>query len=303
MAATSGTRPRRRVAYVGFALVVLVYLAIIQLGGLLVQHASGEDSATTTRGVFFAMAVPLGVALVFTAAVVAALGWWRPVLNDDRPVQRWLWLVPGLFVVAIGVGIDYSALAEKDLGFILLLLLVTQFVGWGEEGMFRRVGVTVLRDHGLSEGKVALWSSVIFGAVHLTNAIGHGASAVPQAIAVSLAGYFFYLIRRVSRGNALNSVIHGLFDFSILSGTSILVDQADYLGSLAPILIYPFWGLSCSSPVGTSSRRRQRPPQTSGDVRAGVSIGHSGDLLNDLRRLRRRQGRRAEPAHVPRTPW
>ncbi|MCL6485841.1 MAG: CPBP family intramembrane metalloprotease, partial [Janthinobacterium lividum] len=50
-----------------------VYLAIIQVGGLLIQHASNEDSATTTRGVVFTMAVPLGAALVFTGAVIAAL--------------------------------------------------------------------------------------------------------------------------------------------------------------------------------------------------------------------------------------
>ena len=78
----------------------------------------------------------------------------------------------------------------------------------------------------------------IFGAVHLSNALGHGAQAVPQALVVSFAGYFFYLMRRVSGGNALNSVLHGLFDFSLLTGTVVLVDQDPYLGSLAAILAY-----------------------------------------------------------------
>jgi hypothetical protein len=35
-------------------------------------------------------------------------------------------------------------------------------IGFGEEGLFRCLGVTALRRHGLTEGKVALWSSVIF---------------------------------------------------------------------------------------------------------------------------------------------
>ena len=121
---------------------------------------------------------------------------------------------------------------------MLALLVATQFVGWGEEGMFRGIGVTVLRDHGLTERKVALWSSLVFGAVHLSNAIGAGGSAVPQATVVSFAGYFFYLTRRASGGNALNSVLHGLFDFSILSGTVILVDQGAYVGSAGAILVY-----------------------------------------------------------------
>lgn len=230
---------RRRLTYLTFAVLVVVYLAIIQLGGLGVEHLSGEDDTTTTRGVLFTMVVPLGAALLFVFAAITALRWWRPVMRDDHPVRRWVWAVPALFVVAILAGIDYQALAEKDLVFLVTLLIVTQFVGWGEEGMFRGIGVTMLRDHGLTEGRVALWSSVIFGAVHLTNVIGHGVGALPQAIAVSVAGYFFYLIRRASRGNALNSIIHGLFDFSILSGTSILVGQTGYIGSLAPILVYP----------------------------------------------------------------
>ncbi|WP_405497525.1 CPBP family intramembrane glutamic endopeptidase [Nocardia sp. NBC_00511] len=121
----------------------------------------------------------------------------------------------------------------------MLLLVATQFVGWGEEGMFRGIGVTVLRRHGLTEGRVALWSSVVFGAVHLTNVVGHGISALPQAVMVSLAGYFFYLIRRVSRGNVANSILHGLFDFSLLSGSAILVDQQAYAGTLLPVLVYP----------------------------------------------------------------
>ena len=105
--------------------------------------------------------------------------------------------------------------------------------------MFRGIGVTTLRAHGLTEGRVALWSSIIFGAVHISNALtGDVSKALPQAIAVSFAGYFFYLIRRVSGGNVLNSVIHGLFDFSILTGTAIVIDQGAYLGSAAAIVAY-----------------------------------------------------------------
>lgn len=55
---------------------------------------------------------------------------------------------------------------------------------------------------------------------------------------MSFAGYFFYLTRRSSGGNALNSVLHGLFDFSLLSGTLILVDQQAYVGSATAILAY-----------------------------------------------------------------
>ena len=225
--------------YWGFALVVVAYLAIIQGGGTLMAQVPGaDDDFTTTRGVLLNMWIPLGAALVFTYAVVAFLRWGRPVMVDDRPVQRWVRIVPVVLVVSILVAIDYADLMEKSFTYVVVLLVATQMVGWGEEGMFRGIGVTTLRSHGLTEGKVALWSSLIFGAVHLTNAIGRGTGAIPQAIAVSFAGYFFYLTRRSSGGNALNSVLHGLFDFSLLSGTLILVDQQAYVGSVTAILAY-----------------------------------------------------------------
>jgi|SoimicmetaTmtLPB_FD_contig_71_1633210_length_1569_multi_2_in_0_out_0_2 membrane protease YdiL (CAAX protease family) len=235
------TPDRRSLSYTGFAVIVVVYLAIIQGSGLLLQHTvlDGADDFHSTRNVIVGMWVPLGLALLFTYAVVTWLRWWRPVLHDDRPVRAWVAVVPIVFVVGILLAIDYAGLADKGVGYALALVVGTQLVGWGEEGMFRGLGVTMLRDHALREGQVALWSSVIFGAVHLSNAIGHGVRAVPQAIVVSLAGYFFYLVRRRTRGNVANSVIHGFFDFSLLSGTAIAADQELYPGALAAILVYP----------------------------------------------------------------
>jgi uncharacterized protein len=239
-AVTDPTSGVRRLSIAAFVGIVVVYLAIIQGGGLIARNVADlEDTAfVTVEDVLVSMWIPLGAALVFTYGVIAWLGWWRPVLHDQKPVQRWLAVVPIVLIISILIGINYAELADKGLGYVLVLLIATQFVGWGEEGMFRGIGVTTLRVNGLTEGKVALWSSLIFGAVHLTNAIGRGASAVPQALAVSFAGYFFYLTRRWSRGNALNSVLHGLFDFAILSSSAILVDQESYAGSVAPIAAY-----------------------------------------------------------------
>ncbi|MEH3155286.1 MAG: CPBP family intramembrane metalloprotease [Gordonia paraffinivorans] len=161
-------------------------------------------------------------------------------MRDDRPVRRWVWVVPVALLGAILAGIDYSALSDKGLPFIVCLLVATQLVGWGEEGMFRGIGVTVLRQHGLREGRVALWSSVVFGVVHLSNAFtGAGSDAIAQAAIVSVAGYFFYLTRRVSGSNAVNATLHGLFDFALLSGSAILPGQHAYIGTVAPVAVYP----------------------------------------------------------------
>lgn len=229
----------------GFLIVVVVYLAIIQGVGLAVKGWADLTDAKmlTVDDVLISFWIPLGLALVFTYAVVTALGWWKPVLRDDRPVQKWIWFIPALFVVVVLVGTGYSNLSERGLVFTLALLVATQFVGWGEEGMFRGLGVVTLRRRPLTETQVAIWSSVIFGAVHLTNVVGRGIGALPQAIAVSFAGYFFYLIRRVSRGNVVNSILHGLFDFSILSATAITVETTANAALLAPILLYIVVGI------------------------------------------------------------
>ncbi len=235
----ASSTPGRGLGYPGFALVVVVYLAIIQGGGRLARSLfDAGDGFTTTRDVIVNMWIPLGAAFLFTYAVIAYLGWLKPVLREEHRTQRWVWAVPIILAVCILAAIDFADLADKSVGFILALVVATQFVGWGEEGMFRGIGVTVLREHGLTEGKVALWSSIVFGAVHLTNAFSTGGKAVPQAIAVSFAGYFFYLIRRVSGGNVLNSILHGMFDFSILTGTAIFVDQQGYVGSVFAIFAY-----------------------------------------------------------------
>lgn len=223
---------------------VVVYLAIIQLGGRVASAAldSGEG-LTTTHDVVVNLWIPIGAALVFTYAVIAYLGWWGPVLREERRTRRWVWAVPIVLALCILGAIDYADLADKSAGFVLALLVAVMFVGFSEEGMFRGIGIEVFRRHGLSEWRVALWSSVVFGAVHLSNALATGGGAVVQAVAVSFAGYFFYLIRRVSGGNILNSVLHGLFDFSILTGSAILVDQDAYLGTGFALLAYLVIGI------------------------------------------------------------
>jgi hypothetical protein len=58
--------------------------------------------------VALALLLPVGLSVMFVYAVVAVLGWWRPVFVDERSVQRWVWVVPIAFAVAIVLGIDYG---------------------------------------------------------------------------------------------------------------------------------------------------------------------------------------------------
>ena len=229
-----GAVPGRRLSYLGFAVVVVVYLAIIQLGGKLAEHVasiSGDDGFRSVHNMLVTLWIPLGAAVCSAYAVVTALGWWRPVLHEDRPVNRWVWVVPIVFLVGIAGAIDYRALADKGLGFTLVLLLSTRASwGWGEEGMFRGIGVMVFRTHGLrgGAGRPVVEPGLRRRPPHQCHR-ARGATRSLRPSRSASPGIFFYLMRRVSHGNVVNSVIHGIFDFSLISGSAILANQV-YLG-------------------------------------------------------------------------
>ena len=112
---------------------VVGYLAIIQGGGRLAGALfDAGDGLTTIRDVMVNMWIPLGAAFLFTYAVIAYLGWFGPYCEEHR-TQRWVWAVPIILAVCILAAIDYADLADKGIGFILALVVATQFVGWGRE--------------------------------------------------------------------------------------------------------------------------------------------------------------------------
>ncbi|MEW1696703.1 lysostaphin resistance A-like protein [Streptomyces sp. NPDC093249] len=212
-------RQERRLTWPWFLVVVIVYLVIIQGVGMLIGvDRSGSDSQfPDTEVIVRSGLIPIGLSVVFGAAVVTWLGWWGEVVRHRAPVRRWVRFVPISMLVVAVLGVNYPNLAAQPLSLVLSLIAMTLLVGIGEELIFRGLGVQVFRRAGLSEGKVALWSSLLFGAVHLSNAFGEGAQAIVQALAVSTSGYFFYLCFRVGGTLLLPMLVHGLWDFGLIS--------------------------------------------------------------------------------------
>jgi membrane protease YdiL (CAAX protease family) len=221
----------------GYLAIVVVYLVILQ--GTQYLLTRGEDveygTFTDSHQVWTNLFPSLLAAVVFTYAVVALLGWWRPVFVDHRPVRRWVWLVPGMIVATCLAGMYYGGLGEKGAGFVLALAVSMLLVGFGEEGMFRGLGVTTFRVNGYTELKVGLWTCVVFGLAHGTNLITEGPSALLQVLVTAAAGYFFYLTRRVSGGLITAALLHGLLDFSLLS--SNIKDDYMYPGAALFVLL------------------------------------------------------------------
>ncbi len=228
----------RSVGYGAFAALVVVYLFIVQILGLALSTGSdagyGEfpDVDSTVRGLL----IPIVIAVALVAAVISWLGWWRDIAIERPKVASWVWVVPVLLVLG-GLGVmDWSNLGEQDLDLVLLVVLTSLLVGVGEELLFRGVSIQVLRRHGLTETKVALWSSVIFGGVHITNAISTGPQAIFQVLVVCCAGYFFYLTYRVSGTIIVPILMHGFWDFAQFSHTVGVDDPQPSPQQLLPFL-------------------------------------------------------------------
>src|SRR3712207_6099438 len=85
----------RRLSVAGWIALVIIYLVLLQGLGLLLT--SGTDakygSPTSTDELWRSITVPVGASLVFVVGIVSYLRWWRPVMVDTRPVQRWVMVV------------------------------------------------------------------------------------------------------------------------------------------------------------------------------------------------------------------
>jgi membrane protease YdiL (CAAX protease family) len=230
----------RKIPVWAFIALAIVYLAILLALIRLLTPALdvGYARFTSVEIIWRALLVPFGVSVLFMVVAVTALGWWRPVLRDHRPVRRWVWVVPIIMGLAVLGGSNYPELADRGAGFTLLLLLGALLVGCGEEAMYRGIGVTTFRVNGYSEGKVALWSSAVFGLSHGINLFtSQGKVAFVQVLAAAAAGYFLYLIRRVGGGLLLPVIVHGLWDFGIFTGRLGAVYAGTGLLVLADVVI------------------------------------------------------------------
>jgi hypothetical protein len=173
------------------------------------------------------LVVPVAVSVLLVAGVITWLGWWQRVIHETKRVRQWVWIVPALMVLAGVVAADYANLLDVEFGLSLGLVVAVLLVGTGEELMFRGVGVNVFRGHGMTEGKVALRSSVAFGLSHLTNVITEGPGAFGQAFVTDLMGYGLYLVLRVSGIILVPILVHALWDFGLFS-SNIGPDTAVY---------------------------------------------------------------------------
>lgn len=123
-----------------------------------------------------------------------------------------LLVVYGLMIVAQFAVADWGSVGDK----LVPILVAGALVGFAEETLFRGVILRSLRTRLRPEAWVLLFSSIWFGAFHLTN-IATGLnliSGVFQMFLATAGGVFFYLFRRYRGLLVMAMLAHGLWDAS-----------------------------------------------------------------------------------------
>ncbi|GMA30561.1 CPBP family intramembrane glutamic endopeptidase [Litorihabitans aurantiacus] len=217
-----GARPGRHLRVWQFLVLVVAYVVVIQVSTRLITGgAETSDSPSSVPVLLREYLVPIGLAAVLVAGVTTALRAWPDVMVESRRLARWTLVIPVVLVlVALGIT-NYPALAAEGVAFVLVLLVVVLLIGFGEELLFRGLGVRTLRASGRGEVAVGLWVSVTFGAVHLTNALSTGqvGDAVVQSVLATATGFLLYLTLRATGTLVVPMLVHAVFDLGAMSTT------------------------------------------------------------------------------------
>lgn len=180
-----------------------------------------DTLADTVESIRDNYAITLAVGAAFLVIAITVLGWWRPVMFEpERIGPTWLWAV--VAILAVGTVINLANVEYSEITGEAALYLVVGSIGVGfcEEVTTRGLLVVGGRARFQKELHVVLLSSLLFGALHLPNAL-YGQSVggtISQFVFASVVGTVYYVIRRFTGTLLVPMVLHGAWDGSLFSG-------------------------------------------------------------------------------------
>lgn len=118
--------------------VAALYAGVFPASGLVsgVDYDKLSESASNVVGF---VVVPVGLASLASLALTARWGWWDAVFREKQPLvsPRWARLLPVVFMLAIVTSLIVAPWHQWSGGLVLLILVGTLMVGFGEELVFR----------------------------------------------------------------------------------------------------------------------------------------------------------------------
>lgn len=236
--------PRR--FWVGVAALVVYILFAAVLGNI--TGAFAPDGDVTAE---FALShlIPLPIAIGLALWFVRWAGWWRDVWSNRstlrmQPRRLWLVAIPVLLAALPLVQLPGVPWAERGLGTVMIVLVGTIMVGFGEELVIRGILFVSLRErHG--ELVTLLVTSLLFGAAHTVGSVWAGlppAAIAFQVAFLSMTGSLYYWVRRVTGRLWVGMAIHALTDFTLYlasgeASAAEAMSSSDDLGPLTPVLV------------------------------------------------------------------
>lgn len=210
-ARTPRIRPSVPVAFGVFVVYVIVFIGLSGSSGI-----AYDNWFDTAPNIWRTAVLPLAAA---SLVLIVFLLWarWDFVFRDPERLPMgglltallvvYVLMIVGQFAIA-----DWGGVGDK----LLPILVAGVLVGFAEETLFRGVILRSLRTKMRPEAWVVLFSSVWFGAFHLTN-IATGLnliSGVFQMFLATAGGVFLYLFRRYRGLLVVAMLAHGLWDTS-----------------------------------------------------------------------------------------
>lgn len=215
---TVDTRTETRVPrtiWVGLAAVVVYLFFAAVLGNVFGDLAGDDDTAEFVLSHY----VPLPIAIIIAVLFLRWAGWGRSVWAERptptlQPRRWWLVSIPVLMVLLPLVQLVDVPWGARPLGTVLLVILGTAMVGFGEELVLRGILLDAVRArHG--ELVTMLVTAVVFALAHIVGSIWAGvpfAAILFQVAVLFMNGTLYYWVRRVSGRLWVAMAVHALTD-------------------------------------------------------------------------------------------
>lgn len=216
----AGQRYRPAIAFLVFVGWALVTAFFGPIGAVSEPQPLNQSIAASLQVNFVA-------AVIFLLAAVVVFRWNDVGLNMPRPPRSLLILwFPGLYLVLFVVLLAFAGLPPPRV--VVVILFNTMFAGVSEELACRGVLYQGLHAR-LSIWPAMLLSTALFGAIHILNGFvtGDFLTAAVQAIAAFLTGIAFMAIRVRTASLYPGMILHGLWDFLLITAVTALIDRFD----------------------------------------------------------------------------